>query len=91
MDKKGWDAEWIQAGSFTFEDVANYSNTLLSQVADFKVVNIRFSQSTSGLRQLFIRIRVANKNVGATTAATGGTLTATINCQLGHLSITYNK
>ncbi|MCK7556779.1 hypothetical protein MKQ70_17845 [Chitinophaga sedimenti] len=79
------------AGTFTFEDVANWTSTLLTQVAGYKAVNIAFPAGASNLEKLYIRIRVANRTVGTSTAATGGTLGATTACRLGHLSIRYNK
>ncbi len=82
---------WTNAGNFTFEDVANWSNTLLTQVAGFKVLNFQLPQAASGQDHLYIRLRVANKNVGTTNAATGGTLTATTSCRLVHVSLKYNK
>lgn len=82
---------WQTAGTFTFEDVANWTSTLLTQVAGYKAVNIAFPAGASNLEKLYIRIRVANRTVGTSTAATGGTLGATTACRLGHLSIRYNK
>ncbi|WP_295128781.1 DUF5689 domain-containing protein [uncultured Chitinophaga sp.] len=84
-------APFQQVGTFTFEDVANFSNTLLTQLPGYKAVNFQFPQAASGLTNLYIRVRVANKNVGTTTSATGGTLGATTNSRLGHVSIKYNK
>ncbi|MBV8253273.1 MAG: BACON domain-containing protein [Chitinophaga sp.] len=82
---------WNSIGSFTFEDVANWSNTLLTQVAGFKVLNFQLPPAASGQNHLYIRLRVANKNVGTTNAATGGTLTTTTSCRLVHVSLKYNK
>lgn len=84
-------ATWNQAGTFTFEDVANWSNTLLTQVAGYKTLNFQFPQEASGLQHLYIRLRVANRNVGTTTAATGGTIANTTASRLVHVSIKYNK
>lgn len=90
-DKNDGTAVWNTVSTFTFEDVANFSNTLLTQVAGYKNMNFQFPQAASGLQNLYIRLRVANKNVGTSTAATGGTLTATTSCRLVHVSIKYNK
>ncbi|WP_212006476.1 DUF5689 domain-containing protein [Chitinophaga sp. HK235] len=84
-------ASWNSLGSFTFEDVANWSNTLLTQVAGLKVLNFQLPQAASGQEHLYIRLRVANKNVGTTNAATGGTLSTTATCRLAHVSVKYNK
>ncbi|RPE08809.1 hypothetical protein EGT74_17415 [Chitinophaga lutea] len=84
-------AVWSSVGSFTFEDVANWSNTLLTQVAGNKVVNFNFPQAASGLPQLYIRVRVANRTAGTTTNPTGGTLGATATSRLVHVSVKYNK
>lgn len=90
-DKNDATAVWNQVSTFTFEDVANFSNTLLTQVAGYKALNFQFPQAASGLANLYIRLRVANKTVGTTTSVTGGTLTAATACRLVHLSIKYNK
>lgn len=82
---------WNTAGSFTLQDLANWSNTLLTQVPGYKVVNIAFPAEASGLAHLYIRIRVANKSAGTSTSETGGTLGAATACRLGHISIKYNK
>ncbi|MBC9932646.1 DUF5689 domain-containing protein [Chitinophaga qingshengii] len=82
---------WNSLGSFTFEDVANWSNTLLTQVAGQKVLNFQLPQAASGQDKLLVRLRVANKNAGTTNAATGGTVTATATCRLSHVSVKYNK
>lgn len=89
-----WSADntiWSNVGTFTFEDVANWSNTLLTQVPGYKVVNFNLPQAASGLAQLHIRLRVANRTVGTTTSPSGGTLGATTACRLVHVSLKYNK
>jgi hypothetical protein len=90
-DKNDATAVWSQVSTFTFEDVANFSNTLLTQVAGYKALNFQFPQAASGLANLYIRLRVADKNTGTTTSPTGGTLTAATACRLVHVSIKYNK
>lgn len=82
---------WNTLGEFTFQDIANWTSTLLTQVPGFKVVNFQFPQQASGLTNLYIRIRVKDKVVGSATSATGGTLAAAGATRLGHLSIKYNK
>lgn len=82
---------WHTAGSFTFEDVANWTNTLLTQVAGYKAVNINFPPEASGLNKLVIRVRMANKLVGSSTANTGGAYVASAGCRLGYISVKYNK
>ncbi len=84
-------AAWNSLGNFTFQDVANWSNTLLTQVAGQKVLNFRLPQAASGQDKLYIRLRVANKTAGTTNAATGGSITATATCRLSHVSVKYNK
>ncbi|UYQ95769.1 DUF5689 domain-containing protein [Chitinophaga horti] len=91
VEWSGDNATWRSVGTFTFEDVANWSNTLLTQIPGYKAVNFQFPVEASGLANLYIRVRVANKNVGTSTSATGGTLGATTNSRLGHVSIKYNK
>lgn len=89
-----WSADnttFSSVGTFTFEDVANWSNTLLTQVPGYKVVNFNFPQAASGLPNLYIRIRVANRTVGTSTNPSGGTLGATTACRLVHVSVKYNK
>jgi len=82
---------WNQVGEFTFEDVVNFSNTLLTQVPGLKVVNFQFPNTALGLNTLYIRLRVKNKTVGTATNPTGGTLAAAGTSRLGHISIKYNK
>ncbi|MBO9634352.1 MAG: BACON domain-containing protein [Chitinophagaceae bacterium] len=82
---------WHTAGTFTFEDVANWTNTLLTQVAGYKAVNIDFPVEASGLNKLVIRVRMANKTVGSATANTGGAYVASAGCRLGYISVKYNK
>ncbi|MBC9912360.1 BACON domain-containing protein [Chitinophaga varians] len=82
---------WNSLGNFTFQDVANWSNTLLTQVAGQKVLNFQLPQAASGQDKLYVRLRVANKNAGTTNAATGGTISATATCRLSHVSVKYNK
>lgn len=82
---------WNQVGEFTFEDVVNFSNTLLTQVPGLKVLNFQFPTAALGLTNLYIRIRVKNKLVGTATSPTGGTLAAAGITRLGHISIKYNK
>jgi len=84
-------SNWITVGTFTFQDVANWTNTLLTQVAGFKQVNMQLPAGASNLDKLYIRIRMADKTVGSGTAATGGAYSATAACRLGHLSLKYNK
>ncbi|QJB33476.1 BACON domain-containing protein [Chitinophaga oryzae] len=84
-------AAWNGLGNFTFQDVANWSNTLLTQVAGQKVLNFQLPQAASGQDKLYIRLRVANKTAGTTNAATGGSITATATCRLSHVSLKYNK
>lgn len=90
-DKNDAAAVWNTVSTFTFEDVANFSNTLLTQVAGYKAMNFQFPQAASGLQNLYIRLRVANRTVGTATGATGGTLAATTACRFVHLSVKYNK
>ncbi|WP_423735909.1 DUF5689 domain-containing protein [Chitinophaga caseinilytica] len=82
---------WNTVGSFTFQDVVNWSNTLLTQVAGTKVVNFQFPQAASGLETLYIRIRVTNKTAGTTTAVSGGSVGANSVSRIVHASIKYNK
>lgn len=84
-------ASWNQVGEFTFQDLVNFTSTLLTQVPGFKVVNFQFPQQASGLTNLYIRVRVKDKSVGSATSATGATLPASVNSRLGHVSIKYNK
>lgn len=84
-------AVWNALSSFTFEDVANWSNTLLTQVAGYKVLNFQFPQAASGLPHLHIRLRAANRTAGTTTSASGGTIGAAAACRLVHVSVKCNK
>jgi hypothetical protein len=84
-------ASWNNLGEFTFQDLVNFTSTLLTQVPGFKVVNFQFPQEASGLTNLYIRIRVKDKSVGSATSAIGATLPASVNSRLGHVSIKYNK
>jgi hypothetical protein len=90
--------EWSEDGvvfntlsNFTFEDVANFSNTLLTQVAGYKVLNFQFPEAASGLDNLVIRVRVANNVAGSATAATGSAIDATKAVRLVHVSVKCNK
>jgi hypothetical protein len=89
-----WSADnttWTGAGSFTFEDIANWSNTLLTQVPAYKTLNFNLPLAASGLPQLYIRLRVANNTAGTATNPSGGKVSATINSRLAHVSLKYNK
>ncbi|MGN6508362.1 MAG: DUF5689 domain-containing protein [Chitinophaga sp.] len=78
-------------GEFTFQDIANWSNTLLTQVPAYKTVNFNFPPAASGLPNLYIRVRVADKTAGTTTSPTGGTVSASKASRLAHVSVKYNK
>ncbi|WP_341837216.1 DUF5689 domain-containing protein [Chitinophaga pollutisoli] len=85
------DTDWNSVGTFTLQDVTNWSNTLLTQVPGFKVVNFQFPQAASGLQQLYIRVRVANKTAGNTTNPSGASIGANVLSRLAHVSVKYNK
>ncbi|WP_109700817.1 DUF5689 domain-containing protein [Chitinophaga deserti] len=82
---------WSSVGTFTFQDVANWSNTLLTQLPGHKVVNFQFPQAASGLNTLYIRVRATNKTAGTATNPTGGSISATAVSRLVHVSVKYNK
>lgn len=90
-DQSDDNGTWNTAGTFTLQDLANWSNTLLTQVAGYKVVNLNLPLAASGLNKLYLRIRAANKNAGTTTSDTGGTVSSTKVVRIAHLSLKYNK
>ncbi|MGX5820718.1 DUF5689 domain-containing protein [Chitinophaga lutea] len=82
---------WTSAGTYTLEDIADWTNTLLTQAPAYKTVNINLPLAASGLDKLYIRLRAANKVSGTSTSPTAGTVNATAYSRLGHISIKYNK
>ncbi len=84
-------AAWSTVASFTFEDVANYSNTLLTQVAGYKALNFQLPQAASGLANLYIRLRAADNTAGSTTSDRGAVIDNTKSCRLVYVSVKCNK
>ncbi|ATL46968.1 hypothetical protein COR50_07095 [Chitinophaga caeni] len=82
---------WNSIGTYTLQDVTNWSNTLLTQVPGHKVLNFNLPVAASGLEKLVIRLRVLNKICGSTTNPNGGTLGANGVTRLAHVSLKYNK
>lgn len=82
---------WNTVGTFTFQDVADWANTLLTQLPGHKVVNLQFPQAASGLQKLYIRIRASNRTAGTATTEAGGTINNARSSRLAHVSIKYNK
>lgn len=85
------DANWKPVAEFTLQDVTQWSNTLISQVPGNKVVNFNLPMEASNQSKLYVRLKAKNKVAGTLTNPTAGTVTATANVRLGHVSIKYNK
>lgn len=82
---------WNHVADFTFQDVVNWTSTLLTQVPGYKVMNFNLPNSALGLTNVYIRIRAKNKNVGSATSDVGGTYSTTVAAYFGHISLKYNK
>lgn len=85
------DGTWQRIDEYTVPDVANWSNTLLHQLAGFKNINIPLPLNMLGKNKVFIRLMVdqnlsSNGNTYATQPITGATNTA-----LGYVALRYNK
>ncbi len=85
------DSNWKHVADFTFQDITQWSNTLISQVPGYKVVNINLPVDLLNKSKVFVRLKVKDKAAGTLTNPVGGTLVNSANCRLGHLSIKYNK
>lgn len=85
------DGTWNAVGTYTVPDVANWSNTLLHQLAGFKNINMPLPLAMLGKSKVYIRLIVdqnlaSNGNTYASQPITGGT-----NAALGYLAVRYNK
>lgn len=85
------DGTWTTVGKYTVPDVANWSNTLLHQLAGFKNINMALPLDMLGKNRVYIRLVVdqnlsSNGNTYATQPITGGT-----NAAIGYLAVRYNK
>lgn len=97
-----WSVEWSTQGNmdagtwnavsdFTFQDVVDWTSTLLTQVSGFKVMNFNLPTAALGQNEVYIRIKAKNKNVGSNTSDVGGTFNASAAVSIGHISLKYNK
>ena len=97
-----WTVEWSTQGNmdsgtwnvvsdFKFQDVVNWTSTLLTQVSGYKVLNFNLPMATLGQPELYIRIKAKNKNAGSVTSDVGGTFNANVAAYFGHISLKYNK
>ncbi len=82
---------WNPVADFTFQDVVNWTSTLLTQVSGFKVMNFNLPASALGHPNIYIRIKAKNRNAGSTTSDVGGSFNATASAYFGHISLKYNK
>lgn len=97
-----WNLEWSTQGNmdagtwntisdFTFQDVVNWTSTLLTQVSGYKVMNFNLPTSALGQNEVYIRIKAKNRNVGSPTSDVGGTYNSAAAVYFGHISLKYNK
>lgn len=82
---------WGYITEYTFQDLVNFSNTLLTQTAAAKVVNFKLPTELLGESTVYIRMRLKDKIVGSSTSDTGGSFVSTTSTYLDHISIKYNK
>lgn len=82
---------WNAVSDFTFQDVVNWTSTLLTQVSGYKVMNFNLPTAALGQNEVYIRIKAKNKNVGSPTSDVGGTFNSTVAVYFGHISLKYNK
>ena len=82
---------WNPVSEFTFQDVANWTSTLLTQSPGGKTMNFNLPVATLGLNNLYIRIKAKSKAAGSATSATGGVYLPASAAYFGHISLKYNK
>ena len=82
---------WNVVSDFTFQDVTNWTSTLLTQSPGGKTMNFNLPAATLGLNNLYIRIKAKSKVAGSATSATGGAFLAASAAYFGHISLKYNK
>lgn len=85
------DGTWTPISKYTVPDIANWSNTLLHQLAGFKNINISLPLSMLNKNKVFLRL-IVDKNL----ASNGSTyasqeLAANCNTAIGYLAVRYNK
>ncbi len=82
---------WNPVSDFTFQDIVNWTSTLLTQVSGYKVMNFNLPMAASGQSEIYIRIKAKNRNVGSATSDVGGTFNSAVAVYFGHISLKYNK
>ncbi len=85
------DGVWTPITKYTVPDIANWSNTLLHQLAGFKNINVPLPSNMLGKNRVYLRL-IVDKNL----ASNGNTyasqpLAGNANTALGYLAIRYNK
>lgn len=85
------DGAWTPISKYTVPDMANWSNTLLHQLAGFKNINVPLPLDMLGNSRVYLRLIVdrnlaSNGNTYASQPLAGNSNTA-----LGYLAIRYNK
>lgn len=85
------DGAWMPITTYTVPDMANWSNTLLHQLAGFKNINVPLPLDILGKSQVYLRL-IVNQNL----ASNGNTyasqpLAGNSNTALGYVAIRYNK
>jgi len=85
------DGVWTPITNYTVPDIANWSNTLLHQLAGFKNIDVPLPTSMLGKNRVYLRLMVdrnlaSNGNTYASQPLAGNSNTA-----LGYVAIRYNK
>jgi hypothetical protein len=82
---------WNAVSDFTFQDVVNWTSTLLTQVSGYKTMNFNLPMAALGQNEVYIRIKPRSRNVGSSTSDVGGAFNASAAVYIGHISLKYNK
>lgn len=83
---------WSYISEYTFQDLVNWANTLVTQTAMAKVVNINLPVALLGKSNVYIRLRMKDKEVGSSTSDTGGSFNnSSAVSYIDHISVKYNK
>ena len=85
------DGSWKPIAKYTVPDVANWSNTLLTQLPAYKNINVKLPLEMLGKAQVYIRL-IVDKNLcsdGYTYASEP--IAGNVNSSIGYLAIRYNK
>lgn len=90
-DNADMDGQWNRIATYTVPDVANWSNTLLTQLPGYKNMDVELPLSLLGKNKVYIRLIVDKNLCSDGYAYASEPISKAVNSSLSYLAVRYNK